>query len=102
MAISVKTKVRENASTAEMSPLESAVNIPACKNVEAHKEQGQGTDPVFLPQPGHRQVFRAGRRWTPGGSVTARETSTVAAATAPMIFRLVRTSFLSFSWFCSP
>ena len=41
MAISVKTKVRENASTAEMSPLESAVNIPLAKMLKPTKSRAR-------------------------------------------------------------
>ncbi len=47
MAITVNTKVRENARTAEMIPLESAVNIPLAKILKPTKSNA--SEQIRLP-----------------------------------------------------
>lgn len=47
MAITVNTKVRENARTAEMIPLERAVNIPLAKTLKPTKSNA--SEQIRLP-----------------------------------------------------
>lgn len=62
MAIAVNKKVRDKASTAEIIPLESAVNIPLAKMLKPTKSSA--SEQIRLP-PGRRQGFQAAQRRTP-------------------------------------
>ena len=101
MAASMNTKDLENASTAETTPLDNAVNIPLAKILKPMNNSAMVQ--ILFPLTAKSYTGSSGRAKTDtNGSVSLRETVTVIMETAPITFRLTATSYVSFSLFCSP
>ena len=101
MAITVNTKVREKASTAEIIPLESAVNIPLAKMLNPTKSNA--SEQIRFPWTARSKTALPGlAKIDTKGSVTIRETITVATAIVPIIIRLVRINRFNLPWLRSP
>ncbi len=101
MAASINTKDLENASTADTTPLDNAVNIPLAKILKPMKSNA--IVQIRFPVTARSYTGSSGRAKTAtSGSISPRDTATVITDTTPITFRLNATSFFSFSRFCSP
>ena len=91
----MNTKEREKASTAEISPLDNAVNIPLAKTLKPIKIRAK--EQIRFPVTAKSYTGLSGRANTEtSGSVTTSEAMRVTAAITLMIFKLIRISFFNF------
>ena len=96
IAMTINTKERENASTAEIRPLDSAVNIPLANTLKPIKIRAR--EQIRFPVTARSYTGLSGWANTDtSGSVSASEPMRVTAAITLMIFKLMRISFFNFS-----
>ena len=101
MLATVNRKERENASTAETTPLDRAVNIPLAKTFSPTNNNAREQE--RLPVTASAWTGLSGRAKMPTRGTVARIETTVQRTEAPMINRMLKpTSFFSFSWSYSP
>ncbi len=101
IVISINTKEREKARTAETMPLESAVNIPLAKILKPMKNKARVQ--MRFPVTANSYTGLSGRAKTDTSTfVAANETTTVTTEIAAITRKLTETSFFSFMWFFSP
>lgn len=101
MVASINTNDLENARTAEITPLDNAVNIPLAKILNPIKTNA--TVHILFPVTAKPYTGLSGRANTDtNGLVSKKEAATVVMDMHPITFKLNETSFFNFSWFCSP
>ena len=101
MAIIINTKEREKASTAEINPLDKAVNIPLANTLNPIKISE--AEHIRFPVTAKSYTSFPGREKTDTkGLVRITERTVAVTATIPIIFKLKRISFFNFILFCSP
>ncbi len=95
MVISINTKDLENASTAETTPFESAVNIPLAQILKPIKKIAKVQ--IRFPYTARSKTGYSGRANTDTkGRVRINEAATVTREITPIIPRLIPVNFLSF------
>lgn len=96
MVISINTKEREKARTAEIIPLDSAVNIPLAKILKPIKTRAK--EQIRFPVTASSYTGLSGRAKTDTkGFVAIKENANVIREITAMTFRLVVTSFFNLS-----
>ena len=101
MVISMNTKDRENARTADTTPLDSAVNIPLAKilnpiNISAMVQ-------IRFPVTARSKTGLSGHANTDtSGFVSAKDAASDRTEMQAITFRLILISVFSFPWFSSP
>ena len=101
IVISMNTKEREKARTAETMPLDRAVNIPLAKMLKPMKNNARVQ--IRFPVAASSYTGLSGRaKMETSGPVAAKETAALTSELKAITFKLVATSFFSFSWFFSP
>ncbi len=96
MVISINTKDLEKAKTAEIIPLDSAVNIPLANILNPMKRRAMVH--ILFPVTARSNTGLSGRANTDTkGLVNAKDAATVTREITPITLKLVRTNFFSFS-----
>ena len=101
MVTSMNTKDLENARTAEITPLDKAVNMPLAKILNPIKNSA--IVQILFPVTARGYTGLSGRANTDTkGLVSRKDAPTVAREIPAITLRLTWISFFSFSSFCSP
>ena len=96
MVISINTKERENARTADTTPLDSAVNIPLAKILKPIKSSAAVH--ILFPVTARAYTGLSGRANTDtSGFVKKKEAATVKTEIPAITLKLTATSLFSFS-----
>ena len=101
IVISINTKDLENARIAETAPLDNAVNIPLAKILKPIKRSAAVH--ILFPVTARPYTGLSGRAKTDtNGLVSIKDAATVMKEIPIITFKLNKTRFFSFPWFCSP